>query len=67
MTAYVLEGALTLETEGNKPAVYKAGEVFFEEPGVPTTAYNASVSDAAKVVIFYVSDPDTPFLDMINQ
>ncbi len=47
--------------------MYEAGEAFFEEPAVPTTAYNASSSDDAKVVIFYVSDLDTPFLDPINQ
>ena len=67
VTSYVLEGALTLESKGKNPVVYKAGEAFFEEPAVPTTAYNASSSDDAKVVIFYVSDLDTPFLDPINQ
>lgn len=67
VTTYVLKGELTLETHGDMPVVYQAGEVFFEKPGVPATAYNASAVDTAKVVIFYVSDPETPFLDTINQ
>lgn len=67
VTTYVMEGELSLETEGNDPAVYSAGQVFFEKPDVPTTAYNASTTVPAKVIIFYVSDLDTPFLDPINQ
>lgn len=67
VTTFVLDGALTLEVEGKSAVVYKAGKVVFEEPGVPTTAYNASASDTAKVLIFYLSDLDTPFLDPISQ
>lgn len=67
VTAYVLEGTMTLETESSDPAVYSAGQVFFEKPDMPTTAYNASSTDPTKVIIFYVSDLDTPFLDPISQ
>ncbi len=67
VTTYVMEGEMSLETEGNDSAVYKAGQVFFEKPDVPTTAYNASSTVPTKVIIFYVSDLDTPFLDPISQ
>jgi quercetin dioxygenase-like cupin family protein len=67
VTTYILEGELTLETKGNDTAVYKTGDVFFEVPDVPTTAYNASASDTTKVLIFYVSDPGTPFMEPISQ
>jgi hypothetical protein len=30
------------------------------------TGYNRSSTDALRVAIFYVSDPDTPFLDVVQ-
>ena len=30
------------------------------------TGYNKSPNEPMRVVIFYVSDPDTPFLDMVH-
>jgi quercetin dioxygenase-like cupin family protein len=64
VTVYVLEGTFTLELDGRAPIVVKAGEALVEPPHVPMTGYNRSASEPAKVVIFYVSDPDTPFLDL---
>jgi quercetin dioxygenase-like cupin family protein len=63
VTVYVLEGAFTLELDGRAPIVVKAGEALVEPPHVPMTGYNRSTSETTKVVIFYVSDPETPFLD----
>ena len=45
------------------PVVVKAGESFVEPPNVKMTGYNKSASDSLRVLIFYVSDPDTPFVD----
>ena len=45
------------------PAVVKAGESFVEPPNIKMTGYNKSASDSLRVLIFYVSDPDTPFVD----
>jgi hypothetical protein len=42
----------------------KAGEAFVEPPNVKMTGYNRSTTPI-RLVIFYVSDPDTPFLDAI--
>jgi quercetin dioxygenase-like cupin family protein len=64
VTVYVLEGAFTLEMEGRAPVIVKAGEAMVEPPNVPMTGYNRE-GTATKVVIFYVSDPDTPFLDTV--
>lgn len=63
VTVYVLEGAFTLELEGRAPVVVKAGQSMVEPPNVKMTGYNRSTSERLKVVIFYVGDPSTPFLD----
>jgi len=62
VTVYVLEGAFTLELAGKPPLTVKAGEALVEPPSVPMTGYNRT-SGETKVVIFYVSAVDTPFLD----
>ena len=63
VTVYVLEGTFTLEMEGRAPVTVGAGQAMVEPPQVKMTGYNRSSSEAMRVVIFYVSDPDTPFLD----
>ena len=64
VTLYILEGAFTLELEGRAPATIKAGEAMVEPPNVKMTGYNRSTTEPMRVVTFYVSDPDTPFLDL---
>jgi len=64
VTVYVLEGVFTLELDGRPPLTVKAGEAMVEPPKVPMTGYNRSAAET-KVVIFYVSANDTPFLDMM--
>ena len=63
VTVYILEGAFTLELEGRASVVVKAGEAFVEPPNVKMTGYNRSSTAPLRLVIFYTSDPDTPFLD----
>ena len=63
VTVYVIEGAFSLEMEGRAPIIVKAGEATTEPPNVPMTGYNRE-SEPLKLVIFYVSEPDTPFLDL---
>jgi quercetin dioxygenase-like cupin family protein len=65
VTVYVLEGAFTLELEGRPPLTVKAGEAMVEPPNVAMTGYNRSATETTRVVIFYVSANDTPFLDML--
>jgi quercetin dioxygenase-like cupin family protein len=66
VTVYVVEGAFTLELKGRPPIVVKAGEALVEPPNVEMTGYNRSATEPTKVVIFYVSTPNTPFLDMTH-
>ena len=67
VTVYVMEGAFTLDLADRKePVVVKAGESFVEPVGVKMTGYNRSTTEPIRLVIFYVSDVDTPFLDPIS-
>lgn len=63
VTVYVLEGTFTLEMDGRPPVTVKAGEALVEPPHIKMTGFNRSAAEPLKVVVFYVSDPDTPFLD----
>lgn len=66
VAVYILSGAFTLELEGMAPKVIKAGEAFIEPPNVKMTGFNRSTSEALHLIIFYVSDPGTPFLDPMH-
>jgi quercetin dioxygenase-like cupin family protein len=66
VTLYVLEGAFTLEMEGREPVTVKAGQAMMMPLQVRMTGYNRSGTDPLRLVVFYVSDPDTPFLDPIH-
>lgn len=66
VTVYVLEGTFTLELEGRPPLTVKAGESYVEPPNVKMTGYNRSTTESLRVVIFYVGDPGTPFLDITH-
>jgi quercetin dioxygenase-like cupin family protein len=63
VTVYVLEGTFTLEMEGRAPVVVNAGQAMVEPPQVKMTGYNRSNTESMRALIFYVSDPETPFLD----
>jgi quercetin dioxygenase-like cupin family protein len=66
VTLYILEGAFTLEKEGSKPETVKAGQAIVMPARLRMTAHNRSTTEPLRVVVFYVSDPDTPFLDPIH-
>ena len=66
VTVYVLEGAFKLEMEGREPVTVKAGQAMVMPPKVKMTGYNRSSTEPLRLVIFSVSDPDTPFLDPIR-
>ena len=60
---YVLEGEFTLELEGRPPVVVPQGRAYVEPPHVKMTGFNRQAAAPLKVLIFYVSEPGTPFLD----
>jgi quercetin dioxygenase-like cupin family protein len=66
VTVYILQGEFTLEIEGRKPTILKAGQAFVEPPHVKMTGFNRSGTDPLRVVIFYVSDLETPFLELVH-
>lgn len=66
VTVYVLEGTFTLDMEGRKPAILRRGEAFVEPPNVRMTGHNYSTKEKTRVVVFYVSEPGAPFLDLIS-
>lgn len=66
VTVYVLEGTFTLEMEGRKPVTVKTGQALVMPPHVKMTGYNRSSAESLRMVIFSVSDPDTPYLDPIR-
>jgi len=66
VTVYILEGAFTLELEGKAPVIIRAGEAFVEPPKLKMTGFNRSATEKLRLVIFYVSDEGSPFLDMVE-
>ncbi len=63
---YVIQGAFTLELKGREPLIAKAGEAIVEPPNVEMVGYNRSACEVTKVVVVYVSTPDTPFFDPVH-
>jgi quercetin dioxygenase-like cupin family protein len=66
VTVYVLEGAFTLEVDGQAPRVVRAGEAMVEPPGLRMTGYNRSADTPLRVLIVYVGEPGAPFLDLAH-
>jgi quercetin dioxygenase-like cupin family protein len=58
---YVVAGALRARVQGQPESVYHAGESFYEAPnGVHEVSGNASQTQPAKFVAYFVCDHDTP-------
>ena len=58
---YVLEGTVITQVEGDSPQTVHAGEVFFESPtDVHVVSRNASGTQSAKLLVFYVKTKGTP-------
>ena len=66
VTVYMLEGTFTLDLEGQGTVVVSAGQSMVEPPNVRMTGHNRSATEWARIVIFYVAEPGTPFLDMAH-
>jgi quercetin dioxygenase-like cupin family protein len=58
---YVLEGAVVMQVAGGKEVTVKAGETFYESPSdVHSVSRNASASERAKFLVFFVKDEGAP-------
>lgn len=62
VTVCVFEGTFTLELDGRPPIEIAAGQAFVEPPHVPMTGRNAG-KEPARMMLFYVCDPEAPFAD----
>lgn len=65
VTVHVLDGAFTLEVEGREAVTVRAGRSLVEPPNVRMTGHNRG-DEATRLLIFYVADPGTPFLDPVH-
>jgi len=58
---YVAQGALRFQVKGEAETTYKAGESFYEAPnGVHAVSANASQTEAAKLIAYFVCDHEGP-------
>jgi len=60
---YVLEGSIVMQLKGQKEVTLKAGDTYYEGPDdVHTVGRNASATEPAKFVVFFVKDKGAPIL-----
>jgi quercetin dioxygenase-like cupin family protein len=58
---YVLEGAVIMQAGDGKPVTLGPGQTFYESPDdVHTVSKNASSSQPAKFLVFFVKDKGAP-------
>ena len=61
VVGYVVEGAIRTQVQGEPLRVYRAGDSFFEGPnGVHAISANASATEPAKFVAYFVCDHEGP-------
>jgi len=59
---YLLEGSIIMQVKGGKEVTLKAGDTFYEGPDdVHVVGRNASKTERAKFVVFWVKNKDAPF------
>ena len=58
---YVLEGTIVMQVRGGKETTVTAGQTFYEGPDdVHVVGRNASKTEPAKFVVFFVKDKNAP-------
>jgi quercetin dioxygenase-like cupin family protein len=64
----VTRGSFIVQVEGGTEHIVKAGEPFFEAANVPTLKFdNASKTEPAEIVAFYLTDSDgRPLIEMLG-
>lgn len=62
--AYVLEGSIVCGINNDEEKTYKTGETWFEEPGcVHRVSRNASTTEKAKILVFFVTQPGNAIVE----
>ncbi len=65
---YVVEGVLRTQVKGEPEAMYKAGESFYEAPnGVHVVSANASQTEPATFIAYFVCDHNTPLSSDVSK
>ena len=59
---YILEGAITIEMEGDEPLKLGPGDIFQETPGRPMVGKNLSSTHGAQLVVFQIGDTGKPLM-----
>ena len=60
---YVLQGQIVMQLKGEKEVTLKAGETYYEGPDdVHVVGRNASKTEPAKFVVFFVKEKGAPIL-----
>ena len=60
---YVLDGSIVMQLEGGEPVILERGETFYESPDdIHKVSKNASDSQPATFLVFFVKDKGTPLL-----
>ena len=66
--AYVLEGAVISQLEGQKPVTYQAGQSWYEAPNTPhLVSRNASNQKPAKLLVWMLLDENAPVLTPLKK
>src|SRR5262245_638757 len=64
---YVLEGSIVMQVEGGKETTLGPGQTFYESPDdIHTVSKNASNSQPAKFLVFFVKDKGAPASTPVN-
>ena len=60
---YVLEGSVVMQVKGGEPVTLRPGETFYEGPSdTHVVGRNASATEPAKFLAFFVKDKGAPIL-----
>jgi quercetin dioxygenase-like cupin family protein len=60
---YVLEGSIIMQVKGGKEVTLTPGQTFYEGPDdIHTVGRNASKTEPAKFVVFFIKDKGAPVL-----
>jgi len=65
VTVFMFEGTFSLELEGRAPVEIEAGHVFVEPADMAMTGFNRG-EIPARMVLFYVCEPDASFADLVE-
>jgi quercetin dioxygenase-like cupin family protein len=64
---YVLSGSVIMQVKGGKQVTLKPGDTYYEGPDdVHTVGRNASKTEPAKFVVFFVKDKGAPILEVVK-